>query len=93
MDLRNVKIEMDAKLVVDAFNSSRLDSNSVFGDIIEACKQKFRAHPHCLVGWIGRQANFVAHHLARSARNFPSPFTWVELLFDVDSLPHTSCSC
>ncbi|KAL8459186.1 hypothetical protein ACS0TY_036598 [Phlomoides rotata] len=93
LDLRSVKIEMDAKLVVDAFNSSRLDSISVFGDIIEACKQKFCAHPYCSVGWVDRQANFVAHRLARIVRNSPSPFTWVELPFNVDSLPHTSCSC
>ncbi|KAL8500237.1 hypothetical protein ACS0TY_020006 [Phlomoides rotata] len=63
LDLRNVLIEMDAKLVVDAFNAPCLDSISVFGDIIEAYKHKFRAHPHCLVGWVVREANFVAHDL------------------------------
>ncbi|KAL8533694.1 hypothetical protein ACS0TY_009914 [Phlomoides rotata] len=93
LDLRNVLIEMDAKLVVDAFNTPCLDSISVFGDIIEACKIKFRSHPYCSAGWVGREANFVAHRLARIARDSPSPFTWVELPFDMDSLPHTSCSC
>ncbi|KAL8541107.1 hypothetical protein ACS0TY_002400 [Phlomoides rotata] len=79
LDLRNVVIEMDAKLVVDAFNANRLDSISVFGDIIESCKQKSRAFPLCSVRWVVREANFVAHRLARIARNFPSPFTWVKL--------------
>ncbi|KAL8460076.1 hypothetical protein ACS0TY_031839 [Phlomoides rotata] len=93
LNLRNVLIEIDAKLVVDAFNTPRLDSISVFGDIIEACKHKFRTHPHCSVGWDVREENFVAHRLARIARDSPSPFTWVELPFDVDSLPHTFYSC
>ncbi|KAL8549893.1 hypothetical protein ACS0TY_008654 [Phlomoides rotata] len=92
LDLQNIEIEMDAKLVVDAFNDARLDSISVFGDIIESCKQKFRAFPHCSVRWVVREANFVTH-LAKIARNFLSPFTLVELPFDVECLPHTSCSC
>ncbi|KAL8513872.1 hypothetical protein ACS0TY_013114 [Phlomoides rotata] len=93
LDLRNVLIEMNAKLVVDAFNTRSLDFISVFGDIIDACRIKFRAHPYCSVGWVGREANIVAHRLARIARDFPSRFTWDELPFDVDSLPYTPCSC
>ncbi|KAL8529675.1 hypothetical protein ACS0TY_006929 [Phlomoides rotata] len=92
LDLRNVFIEMDAKLVVDAFNTPNVNAILVFGVIIEACKLKFSTHPHCSVGWVVREANFVAHRLARSARDSPSPFTWVELPFNVDNLPHTSCS-
>ncbi|KAL8538339.1 hypothetical protein ACS0TY_000358 [Phlomoides rotata] len=53
LDLRNVIIEMDAKLVVDAFNARRLDTSSVFGDIIDACKRSFRTHPFCRVAWVG----------------------------------------
>ncbi|KAL8509540.1 hypothetical protein ACS0TY_016669 [Phlomoides rotata] len=84
---------MDAKLVVDAFNDKLVGSFSVFGDIIDACKNSFRAYPFCKVVWVVREANYVAHHLAKIARNFPSPFIWNELPFDVECLPHTSCSC
>ncbi|KAL8485142.1 hypothetical protein ACS0TY_027436 [Phlomoides rotata] len=73
LDLRNVLIEMDAKLVVDAFNAPSTNVISVFGDIIEACKMKFNTHPHCSVGWVVREANFVTHRLARSARDSRSP--------------------
>ncbi|KAL8489170.1 hypothetical protein ACS0TY_025170 [Phlomoides rotata] len=93
LGLKDVVIEMDAKLVVDAFNVVHGDSISVFEDIIDACKCIFKSHPFCKVVWVGRQANFIAHHLAKVARNFPSPFIWDELPFDVEGLPYTSCSC
>ncbi|KAL8530431.1 hypothetical protein ACS0TY_007461 [Phlomoides rotata] len=93
LGLRDVVIEMDAKLVVDAFNVMHGDSIFVFEDIIDACKCNFRSHPYCKVVWVGRQANFIAHHLAKIVMNFSSPFIWDELPFDVEGLPHTSCSC
>ncbi|KAL8508372.1 hypothetical protein ACS0TY_018834 [Phlomoides rotata] len=73
---------MDAKLVVDAFNDKLVGSSSVFGDIIDACKNSFEAYPFCKVVWVVREANYMAHHLAKIARNFPSPFIWNELPFD-----------
>ncbi|KAL8536667.1 hypothetical protein ACS0TY_012019 [Phlomoides rotata] len=89
LDLRNVVIEMDAKLVVDAFNATRLDYISVFGDIIQSCKQKYHALPHCSVGWVIREANFVAHRLARIARDFPSPLLGLNFhLMWIASLTH-----
>ncbi|KAL8496432.1 hypothetical protein ACS0TY_020229 [Phlomoides rotata] len=93
LDLRDVIIEMDAKLVVDAFNVVHKKSPTIFEDIIDACRHIFMSHPYCKVVWVGRQANFMAHHLAKIARNFPSPFIWDELPFDVEGLLHTSCSC
>ncbi|KAL8518712.1 hypothetical protein ACS0TY_009890 [Phlomoides rotata] len=93
LGLRDVVIEMDAKLVVDAFNAVHGDSIFVFEDIIDACKSIFKSHPYCKVVWVGRQANYITHHLAKIARNFPIPFILDELLFDVESLPHTSCLC
>ncbi|KAL8527499.1 hypothetical protein ACS0TY_005369 [Phlomoides rotata] len=49
LNLRNVIIEMDAKLVVDAFNAGIGDSCSVFGDIIDACISSFRNYPFCKI--------------------------------------------
>ncbi|KAL8492918.1 hypothetical protein ACS0TY_024205 [Phlomoides rotata] len=63
LNVRNVRIEMDAKLVVDAFNAHCVNSFSVFGDIIEACKHKASSYPFCSVGWVVREANFVVHRL------------------------------
>ncbi|KAL8512013.1 hypothetical protein ACS0TY_018463 [Phlomoides rotata] len=84
---------MDAKLVVDAFNAGFRDSCSVFGDIIDACKHSFRSYSFCKVVWVVREANYMAHHLAKIARNFSSLFIWDELPFDVECLPHTSYLC
>ncbi|KAL8522237.1 hypothetical protein ACS0TY_012394 [Phlomoides rotata] len=92
LELKNVVIEMDVKLVVDAFNAG-LVTSSVFGDIIDACKKKFRSYPFCKIDWVVRDSNYMAHHLAKIAMNFSSPFIWNELPFDVDCLSHTSCSC
>ncbi|KAL8534033.1 hypothetical protein ACS0TY_010161 [Phlomoides rotata] len=84
LDIRNVEIEMDAQVVVRAFNSRESSSFSVFGDIIQACKNVFTSYPHCKVGWVNRQANELAHNFARVARDFTSPFVWAEL---------PSCTC
>ncbi|KAL8515131.1 hypothetical protein ACS0TY_014006 [Phlomoides rotata] len=54
LDLRNVIIEMDVKLVVDAFNAENGNSCSVFGDIIDACKRSFKSYPFCKVVWVVR---------------------------------------
>ncbi|KAL8488022.1 hypothetical protein ACS0TY_024339 [Phlomoides rotata] len=93
LDIRNVEIEMDAQVVVSAFNSRDSSSISVFGDIIQACKNVFISYPHCKVGWVNRQANELAHNLARVARDFTSPFVWAELPAIVECRPYTSCTC
>ncbi|KAL8509029.1 hypothetical protein ACS0TY_016281 [Phlomoides rotata] len=93
LDIRNVEIEMDARVVVCAFNSRESSSISVFGDIIQACKNVFTSYPHCKVGWVKRQANELAHNLTRVARDFSSPFVWAELPASVECHSYTSCTC
>ncbi|KAL8548757.1 hypothetical protein ACS0TY_007863 [Phlomoides rotata] len=93
LDIRNVDVEMDANVVVNAFNSPVSTSISVFGDSVQACKNIFTIYPHCKVVWVNRQANELAHNLARAARDFPSPFVWSELPFVVECRQYTSCSC
>ncbi|KAL8524201.1 hypothetical protein ACS0TY_013970 [Phlomoides rotata] len=93
LDIRNVEIEMDAKVVVNAFYSQDSSYISVFGDIIQACKKVFISYPYCKVGWVNRQANELAYNLARIAKDFPSPFVWAELPVVVECRPYTSCTC
>ncbi|KAL8543039.1 hypothetical protein ACS0TY_003785 [Phlomoides rotata] len=49
LNFRNVLIEMDAKLVVNAFNLAHTKSLTVFVNIVEACKRISRNHHHCKV--------------------------------------------
>ncbi|KAL8479048.1 hypothetical protein ACS0TY_030809 [Phlomoides rotata] len=88
LDVRNVLVEMDAKVVVNAFNSQDAAFISIFGDIIQPRKNIFRCFPYCKIGWINRQANELAHNLARVSTNFPSPYVWVELPY-VECHPFT----
>ncbi|KAL8477104.1 hypothetical protein ACS0TY_029423 [Phlomoides rotata] len=93
LDIRDVEIEMDTQVVVNVFNSRVSSFISVFGDIIQACKNVFNSYPHCKVGWINRQTNELAHNFARIARDFSSPFVWAELPATVECRPFTSCTC
>ncbi|KAL8470052.1 hypothetical protein ACS0TY_032790 [Phlomoides rotata] len=56
---------MDAKNVVEF--------NSVFGDIVEGCKGLLSTLPAVVVKWIPRDANVMAHCIAKVARDFSSP--------------------
>ncbi|KAL8475941.1 hypothetical protein ACS0TY_028554 [Phlomoides rotata] len=88
----NVVIEMDVKIVHNALLDSE-KRNNVFGDVINACKKILRESPTYKLSWIRRDANIVAHQIARNARSFPSPNCWVERPIHVDGLPNISCTC
>lgn len=92
MGLVRVIIEMDAKLMVDAVNRSAV-VNSMFGSIIERYRVMLHSQPHYTVNWISRDANIVAHHLARNSRDYSSPYYWVERPDFVDNLSNSACSC
>jgi hypothetical protein len=59
--------ELNSKRVVDNFKNNRRD-DSVFGDIIKDCKTIFYSYfTNSHVEFIRRQANKVAHNLAKVA--------------------------
>lgn len=92
MKLENVIVEGDARLVVDAIDSSERNCSS-FGDYIELCKSILRSCPSYSISCVRRCANSIAHALARESRSFESPFCWVDLPSFVARLPADVCSC
>lgn len=74
LQLTNVIFELDAKLVVDAIHANVPDF-SEFGSIIPECRKLLFNHPNFLVKFVRRQANVVAHSLARVATSYPSPMS------------------
>jgi len=73
-----VIFESDCKLVVDTIISTSTPSNE-FGDIIYRCKTLLASHNNYSVFYVRRQANRVAHNIARASLSHPSPY----LFFDV----------
>jgi hypothetical protein len=73
LQLRNVDFELDAKKVADYYNHGSSDI-SEFGAIIDDCR---RCHnlffENSKVEFSRRQANEVAHTLARKALSLSSP--------------------
>lgn len=66
--MKRVKLEGDAKVIVDALNSE-VSCDTVFGDIILECKS-------ILV--VSQSANYVAHAIARAFRSFGSLHYWID---------------
>jgi len=65
MQFDSVDFETDSKLTVDAFLSNRNDT-SEFGSIISSCRSLFSSFfSNSRVEFVRRQANAVAHALAR----------------------------
>jgi ribonuclease HI len=67
LNLGPIDFELDSKRVVDSFSSSRPDATE-FGDIIKNCKScHSNFYNDSSVEFIRRQANEVAHNLAKVA--------------------------
>ena len=67
-----VDVELDAKIVVDAFHLELIAIDE-FGCIISDC-QGLVANSYLSIQFVKRQANRPAHCLARAARSHASPF-------------------
>ena len=79
MQLDNVDFETDSKLTVDAFLSNRNDL-SEFGCIISSCRSLFHnLFSNSRVEFVRRQANAVAHTLAREATHSTSPAIYYDI--------------
>ncbi|XVF47679.1 hypothetical protein PTKIN_Ptkin03bG0129800 [Pterospermum kingtungense] len=67
--------ELDAKVVVDIVVRKSADF-SKFGLIIMHCRSLMREATLCSVVFAKRQANKVAHYLARVSRFHKNPCNW-----------------
>jgi hypothetical protein len=67
----NVVIELDCKLVVDGIRG-KLNFLTEFGTMLFACKASLSSLSNVRISFIRRQANNVAHLLARVALLFAS---------------------
>ncbi|XP_073278711.1 uncharacterized protein [Primulina huaijiensis] len=72
-ELQDVIFESDSKTVVNAITSKNVDYTE-FGSIICGCCQLIDAHPSFKIQHVRRQANMVAHTLARAAISLANPF-------------------
>ena len=63
-------VEMDAKGVVDAFNSS-LEDRSEFGSIIDLCRSYYSSFSNVCLTYASRQCNVVAHSIAKAVFTRP----------------------
>lgn len=72
LNLNNITFELDSKRVVDSFHSTRNDVSDL-GAIIRECRTTFSSFfTNSRVEFIRRQANEVAHRLARAATFYAS---------------------
>jgi len=62
-----VLIELDCKLVVDSI-FYRNSNQAEFGSIISECRSLLKHYSNFKISFVMRQANFVAHTLARASR-------------------------
>ncbi|AES77787.1 hypothetical protein MTR_7g017230 [Medicago truncatula] len=51
----------------------KLNTNSMFGAILETCKASLRIYQNFKISFIRRQANIVADLLARTSLSYASP--------------------
>ncbi|KAK2399385.1 hypothetical protein QL285_049205 [Trifolium repens] len=75
LGLSRVDIELDCLPVVQAIND-KSSNQTEFGIIIEDCKILLANYPNFKISFIRRQANFVAHTLARASRSYASHQTF-----------------
>jgi ribonuclease HI len=66
----HVIVETDSKSLVDAIQHLR-DGDSEFSRIVRNINTVLLANPNFLVRFVKRQANLVAHNLARAASSWP----------------------
>jgi ribonuclease HI len=79
LNLGPVDFELDSKLVIDGFHSNNHDATE-FGEIISHCKRLYSSfYVNSSVEFIRRQANEVAHSLAKAATYIASPQVLVDI--------------
>lgn len=71
LHIQRVTIELDCKSVVDGIRGV-CHSVTEFGSILSSCRNLLSLSQNYTVSFIRRQANLVAHSLARASRDFAS---------------------
>jgi ribonuclease HI len=69
LGISNVHFELDCKLVVDSI-VDRTNNQAEFGTIISICKSLLSQSPNFKISFVRRQANSVAHSLAKVSRMY-----------------------
>ncbi|XP_045791667.1 uncharacterized protein LOC123886391 [Trifolium pratense] len=86
LNLGPVDLELDSKVVVDKFHSNKSDDTEL-GDIISHCRQLFfNFYNNSSVKFIRRQANKVAHRLAKAGSYIVSPQIMVDIPYCIERL-------
>jgi len=75
--MHNVTFKTDSKTMVDALLARNIPSNE-FGDLVFECKSLLNSNLDYVVSFVWRQANKVAHNIARAALSHPNPHTFQE---------------
>ncbi|KAL6575052.1 hypothetical protein OROMI_012337 [Orobanche minor] len=90
LGLQNIEVELDILSVVKAID--KLEDNSTSCGFIAACLNIISSFIWCIVSYIPRNVNIVAHKIARASCSYSSPHTWVEPPIFVDDLLTSTCS-
>ena len=80
-----MEFETDCKPVADAL-SLPTTQNSELGDIISQCKSLIANNSDYVVLFVRRQANKVAHSIAKASLSNPSPYVCHDVPFNLYSL-------
>jgi len=68
----DVMFETDSKILFDAIASTTTPINE-FGDLVTHCRSLLRNRLDFVVSYVRRQANRVAHSIARASLSHPNP--------------------
>jgi ribonuclease HI len=84
LNLGPVDFELDSKVVVEKFHSNKIDDTEL-GGIMSHCKRLFSTYyNNSSVEFVRRQANEVAHRLAKVASCKASPQIMVEIPYCIE---------
>ncbi|XP_024636515.1 uncharacterized protein [Medicago truncatula] len=70
--MRDIMFETDSKILSDAIAAATIPINE-FGDLVTHCRRLLLSRPDFVVSYVRRQANRVAHNIARASLSHPSP--------------------
>jgi len=78
-DMRDVMFETDSKVLFDALHTTSTLANE-FGDLVSHCRSLLLSRNDFVVSYVRRQANKVAHSIARASLSNPSPNIFCDVL-------------
>ncbi|RHN55891.1 putative RNA-directed DNA polymerase [Medicago truncatula] len=78
-EMHVVLFETDSKILADALTNNSSPTNE-FGDLVTQCRSLLLDKPDFAVSYVRRQANSVAHSIARASLSHPSPHIFHHVL-------------